>query len=537
MSKVLVISDLHCPCDRDGYLDFCKATYKKYKCNSVVFIGDVVDWHAVSFHAKNPDSPGPKNEYLLTLDAIKRWYAAFPKAKVCIGNHDNRLLRLAATVNIPACLIRDYKDVWKTPGWDWADSHEIDGVYYFHGIGYGGIHPAYNAARTMCMSVCMGHVHSAGGISWFVNPKQRWFGMDVGCVDSDTEYLSPTGWVKISEYCGGKVAQFDTSNAKADFAEPERYIKLPCDKMYHFETKYGISQTLCPEHDILYVNRHEHYRKIKMKDLITSHAADSNGFRGKFPCWFLGGQDGIDLTDAEIRLMVAVHADGHFPKGVDNNRCYVSVKKGRKRLRMRHLLACANIEYTEKSYENGITSFSFFAPVKSKTYDKSWWKASYEQLVIISEESLLWDGTTSCGDRYISKHKSDCDFIQYAFAATGRRASLYHDTRDKKDGWSVSIADTKTYPSLASSIKCEITEVVPVDGMKYCFTMPKGTLILRKDGNIFVTGNCGISDDAYAFAYGKHIKRKSVISCGVVIEGVPHHIMMPLEKYKRKKAT
>ena len=26
-----------------------------------------------------------------------------------------------------------------------------------------------------------------------------------GCVDSESEYLSPTGWVKISEYAGGQV--------------------------------------------------------------------------------------------------------------------------------------------------------------------------------------------------------------------------------------------------------------------------------------------------------------------------------------------
>ena len=30
---------------------------------------------------------------------------------------------------------------------------------------------------------------------------------EMGCVDSETEYLSPTGGVKISEYAGGEVAQ------------------------------------------------------------------------------------------------------------------------------------------------------------------------------------------------------------------------------------------------------------------------------------------------------------------------------------------
>lgn len=191
--RVLVIGDLHSPCERDGYLAFCKKIKNKWRCTKVVFIGDVVDWHAVSFHAKHPDSPGPKNEYLLTLTSIQKWYKAFPKAKVCIGNHDNRPVRLGADKNIPAVLMRDYAEMWQTPNWEWADDFTIDDVYYFHGIGCGGIHPAYNAARQMAMSVCIGHIHSAGGISWFVNPKRRWFGMDVGSGIDDKGYSSAYG--------------------------------------------------------------------------------------------------------------------------------------------------------------------------------------------------------------------------------------------------------------------------------------------------------------------------------------------------------
>ena len=193
MDNKLIIGDLHEPCCREGYLRFCLDIYKSWKCKQVVFIGDVVDWHAISFHVKHPDSPGPKNEYLLTHESIQKWYKAFPKAKVCIGNHDNRPVRLGADKNIPEVCIRDYATLWDTPKWEWADAFTIDDVYYFHGIGYGGIHPAFNAARQMAMSVVMGHIHSAGGISWFVNPKRRWFGMDVGCGIDDKHYAFAYG--------------------------------------------------------------------------------------------------------------------------------------------------------------------------------------------------------------------------------------------------------------------------------------------------------------------------------------------------------
>lgn len=39
---------------------------------------------------------------------------------------------------------------------------------------------------------------------------------------------------------------------------------------------------------------------------------------------------------------------------------------------------------------------------------------------------------------------------------------------------------------------------------------------------------CLINKDAYAFAYGKHIPSKPIISCGVVIDGLPLVIPMPM---------
>lgn len=181
MSKVLVIGDIHEPVSHPGYLAFCRDLRTKHKCDQVVFIGDIVDWHAVSFHARNPDCPGPKDEYELTHKGVQKWLKVFPKAKVCVGNHDERLFRLAATVNIPALFLRDYKELWGTKKWAWDNEHVIDDVYYFHGTGCGGMHPAFNAMQKLLMSCVMGHVHSAAGVKWRANPTRRVFGMDTGC--------------------------------------------------------------------------------------------------------------------------------------------------------------------------------------------------------------------------------------------------------------------------------------------------------------------------------------------------------------------
>ncbi len=186
-NNVLVIGDLHLPWDRKNYLQFLMDLYEEWECNQVVFIGDVVDWHSISFHSQQPECPGPMDEYELTKTRVQEYYRAFPHAKVCIGNHDERIVRLGSSVSIPEVFMRSYNEIWNTPKWQWAHDWIIDDVYFFHGTGNGGIYPAPNAVKKMLMSVAMGHIHTASGIKWFANPTRRIFALDVGCGIDDKQ--------------------------------------------------------------------------------------------------------------------------------------------------------------------------------------------------------------------------------------------------------------------------------------------------------------------------------------------------------------
>lgn len=179
--RVLAIGDIHAPVAHPGYLSFCQDLQEEWQCEQVVFIGDVVDHHAISFHVKNPNCPGAHDEYTMTRECIQSWYRAFPVARICIGNHDERVLRLAEAANIPSVYIRTFTETWGTETWDWQFDHILDGAYYFHGTNQGGIHPAWNAAGKMLMPVVMGHCHARAGVKWRANPKQRVFSVDTGC--------------------------------------------------------------------------------------------------------------------------------------------------------------------------------------------------------------------------------------------------------------------------------------------------------------------------------------------------------------------
>ena len=175
--NVLVIGDLHCPFDLDEYLEFCKQQYTLYDCNEVVFIGDVIDNHYSSYHETDVDGLGGGEELEFAIKRIARWYEAFPKATVIIGNHDRLIMRKAQTSAIPKKWIKSYKEVLEVPKWNFKVSHEQDGVQYLHGEG--------GTARTKCkadlMNTVQGHLHTQCYTDHFVGKNFRIFGMQVGC--------------------------------------------------------------------------------------------------------------------------------------------------------------------------------------------------------------------------------------------------------------------------------------------------------------------------------------------------------------------
>jgi predicted phosphodiesterase len=181
MAKLLVIGDTHIPACHPGYLAFVSDLYEKYDCDTAIHIGDVADWHSISRHEKEPEAKSAEYEYTEALGIVQKWYKVFPKLYVCEGNHDRRIIRAAAEAGIPKRFIRTYNEFWETPKWKWALDYIMDDVYYFHGSGVGGVHPAYNIMSKMLMSVCLGHVHTAASICWKANPIRRIFGLSVGC--------------------------------------------------------------------------------------------------------------------------------------------------------------------------------------------------------------------------------------------------------------------------------------------------------------------------------------------------------------------
>lgn len=312
------------------------------------------------------------------------------------------------------------------------------------------------------------------------------------CLDSETEYLSPEGWVKIKDYNKGKVAQY-SKDGDVSFVQPLNYIHNPQDtKFYHIKNS-AVDQMVTSEHRVIYKNSTGNIREIKAKDLEERHNNLKYGFRGKIPTSFKVDREGMPLTDAELRFHIAFKADGTYQRNNDSNtRAQFVFSKHRKIKRLVKILEELNWEYNKTDYGIYVST-----PHRiSKRFDSEWYEADNHQLEIIKEEVCLWDGTNKT---FVSKHKEDCDFVQYVWSATGHGTNLIFCN----GVWIATRCKSKDR-ALGTN---KITEVT-LEGGSYCFTVPTGMFIARRNGKVFITGNCLMDVSASMGEFEKKCAKK-----------------------------
>lgn len=349
-----------------------------------------------------------------------------------------------------------------------------------------------------------------------------------GCVDCDTEFFNGKQWKKISEYLPQDLVLQYNKDGSANLVKPQDYIKLPSDYLYHFETKYGLSQTLSEEHRIIYYTQNNIFKENTLAEVMEINNKYTKGFVGKIPTSFKYSGNGIDLTDNEIKIMCAVICDGSFYSHVNENcdsynRCRFHIKKNRKKEELRRLFKESNIWWREKeSATEGYTDFYINAPRREKEFTDYWYNCNNHQLQLICDNIMQWDGsntiTLTGKDRFkfSTTIKKTADFIQFAYSSCGYRASISINDRigrpkkNKKNGktyydksieYSVGITHVTKCSIMNDHKKADFIKVPTKDGYKYCFTVDSGMLVLRNNNKIFCTGNSGKSTSLQGLIY------------------------------------
>ena len=342
-------------------------------------------------------------------------------------------------------------------------------------------------------------------------PSLSIYSGSAGCVDCDTEFFDGTKWKRIADYQpGDKVLQYN-GDGTAILVEPEHYHKYPAEYLWHFRTYTGLDQCLSEEHNVVYIPRYSNEIEIdKFSNIMNKYNSYKEGFSGRFITTFSYSGKGIDLTDSEIKLMCAVICDGSFMKDSPHSkRCFINIKKDRKKKELVNLLDECGVEYKELSSADDYLRVSFLAPRREKEFGDYWYDCNKHQLQVICDNILKWDGHVSNVRLFYTNNKKTRDFVQFAFTACGYRTNIVYKEKAgskniMKNGQGITARHdmytlTITQNNLLSLRVKEregtglFKQYKTLDGFKYCFTVPSHMWVMRRNGRICVTGNSGKS--------------------------------------------
>ena len=182
-SKVLIISDLHIPYHHKDSFNFLKEIKKEFKPDKIVNIGDSLDQHALSFHDSSPDLYSAGHELQKAKEYIKELEDIFPEVIEVDSNHSSLIYRRALKHGLPRAYLKDYGDFLETKKWKWVDDLTLtlsngQRCFFTHGRSA----DILKVSQTMGMSAVQGHYHTKLLISWWANPDNLFFAMNVGCL-------------------------------------------------------------------------------------------------------------------------------------------------------------------------------------------------------------------------------------------------------------------------------------------------------------------------------------------------------------------
>ena len=182
-NRILVISDLHIPYHHKDSFDFLRAVKKQYKPDKIINIGDLLDFHAINMHTHDPDLYSPGHELAKSKEYVKELESIFPVVTEVDSNHSSMVYRRALKYGMSREFLKDYGDFLGTKHWDWVDDLTLtmgnkQRCFFTHGRSA----DILKVSQTMGMSAVQGHYHTKFLISWWANPDNLFFGMNVGCL-------------------------------------------------------------------------------------------------------------------------------------------------------------------------------------------------------------------------------------------------------------------------------------------------------------------------------------------------------------------
>lgn len=314
-----------------------------------------------------------------------------------------------------------------------------------------------------------------------------------GCVDLHTEFLTPTGWKKISQYTEGDLVCQWSQDGTTQFVKPLDYVVAPASDFNVIATG-TVDMRVSDNHRMPYITSKGYPGVRPYSELASFYAY-------KIPRAFTSeGGGGTGLSAQQLRVLIMQAANGYVsPRAGVPNKMHINVRKQRKKQRVEALLNAAGIPFVIHKSQADYRNFFYTPPEPINTKDLSiLWRASRAEMDIIYEELFHWAGSIRIRKgkeiRTFVGNAATVDLYQYVCSiVTGNYCSVtpVANPIGKEPQYLLFISTRSN--SYINQHKFSACKVPSEDGKQYCFTTPSSFWLARRNGKIFPTGNSGKS--------------------------------------------
>lgn len=306
------------------------------------------------------------------------------------------------------------------------------------------------------------------------------------CFGPGTEVLTENGFMLFEHVTTEKLAQW--KNGLITYAEP-----LELQKIYTTQPLVNIlgdrstDLLVTPNHQCL-LAKDNHTMFVRADEYPTGHYQQLHA----------GTSVGVYKVDSDqLKLVVAIQADA----AIKSSSIAWKLKKVRKVERLHALLKRLELDFTVSNPPSApgysVTYLKnsdipkwldVLIDLESKTFSRRILNADPEARFEFLTELAHWDGRRNKGRTswiYFTTNTVNAHLVQELAAVTGLRSVLHSQILPSgKEFTTVALR----FNSATWTQTYKVTEVEFV-GYVYCATMPEGTLVVRRNGRVMVTGN------------------------------------------------
>lgn len=350
------------------------------------------------------------------------------------------------------------------------------------------------------------------------------------CLTGDHEVLTPSGWVRIEDWTGGRIATWNPSGEQIAFSDAKAVHFPYSGEMIHIDST-RIHQISTPDHDMPIRERDGSIEKVPVSEL-----------EGKRFFHYIRGSRRVTtkVRDDDLRVLLMVQADGTYPA---DGGIRLAFRKQRKVERCRHLLRKAGLVYAEREdYKTGYTRFSLRAQdcplwllmFKDKTFGP--WIFDTNPSIFF-EELVFWDGSWASSGansaQYYSTNKTNIDLVQAFAHLSGMYCRVHRKSVDSRNpNWTpLWIANLWFSPGPGTEFRNgsgrNRWSTSEYSGLVHCARTTTGFFLVRREGSVWVTGNSGVTlsphnlpRDHFTDAEGEHDTEAEQAAIDKLLAGV-----------------